>query len=49
MAHKYVIFDVHTLTDKGVARNLAASANPGIPLNLNERPDLRFVSDVATI
>jgi hypothetical protein len=49
MADKYVIFDVHTLADERMAGNLAASANPGILLNLNERPDLRFVSDLATI
>src|SRR6266702_2669392 len=49
VAHKYVVFDMDTLANKRMARNLAATANPGVLLNLNERTDFGFVPYFATV
>src|SRR2546428_1132789 len=49
VADEDVILDRHAFTDEGVARNLAAPADLRILLDLDERPDLRFVADLAAV
>ena len=49
MADKDVVFNGDAFTDKGVTGNLAAPADAGILLNLNERSNLRFIADLASV
>src|SRR5882762_677761 len=44
-----VVFDLHALANKGVAGNLAASADTGILLDFHEGPNFRFISDFAAV
>src|SRR2546425_6701390 len=49
VADEDVVLDRHAFTDEGVARNLAPPADLRIFLDLDERPDLRFVADLAAV
>ena len=49
MANKHVIFDRHAFTDERVTLNLAVLADPCSLLDLDERPYLRIVSNLAAI
>ena len=49
MADEDVVFDVHSFANKSMAGNLAVPADAGVFLNLDERADLCFVADLASI
>src|SRR3989454_11105979 len=49
VANEDVVLDCHAFTDEGVAGNLAPPAHLRILLDLDERPDLRFVADLAAV
>jgi hypothetical protein len=42
-------FDLHAVTDKGVARDFHVAADDGVLLNLHKSPDLRVVSNGASV
>jgi hypothetical protein len=44
MANEYVVLDGDPFANERVARNLAAGADGGIPLNLNKTTDARLIS-----
>jgi hypothetical protein len=46
---KYFSFDLHSFTNEGVTGNLAARSDARAFLDLNERPNASFVSDLASI
>jgi hypothetical protein len=49
MSNQHVVLNDDAFADKGVARDLAASANTGIFLDLDECADLRLVPDLAPV
>src|SRR5881296_267994 len=49
VADEDVVLDCHAFTDEGVARNLALPADLRIFLDLDERPDLCSVADLAAV
>ena len=49
MPDEHVVFDRYTLTDEGVARYLASSADGCIFLNLDKSPYLGFIADLTTV
>lgn len=44
VSQKYVVFNGHSLTDEGMRRDLAATADKGVLLHFHKRPDLRFIT-----
>src|ERR1700693_2999188 len=49
MADENVVLNGDAFTDKRVAGNFAAPADPGIFLNFNKRADFRFISNFTSI
>ena len=49
MPDKDFSFDDHAFANESVARNLAAFANPGSFLNLDEGANFRLIADLATV
>src|SRR5207245_3052258 len=49
VADEDVVLDRHAFTDESVTRNLAPPADLRILLDLDERPDLRFIADLAAV
>jgi hypothetical protein len=45
MANEYFVFNNDAFTNKGVARNLAASANDRVFLDFDEGANLGFIAD----
>jgi hypothetical protein len=45
VANKALVIDRHAFTDESMRTDLAAGADAGVSLNLNERPDSCAVTD----
>src|SRR5690242_2711925 len=49
MADEHLVLDHDTFADEAVRRDLAAGADTGVLLDLDERPDARSGADAASI
>jgi hypothetical protein len=47
--YEHVVFDGHAFADEGMAGNFATPAHFSVLLYFNERADLCFVADFATV